>query len=141
LVVAIGYLLYFSGSTTPPNLLASLSLILLNAGLNAGLFFLPHRYFQHTAFDHTIVLLNILMVGLAIYMTGQGTTDFYLFFFIILMMSAAGQSLQTFVLGIITASGLYLLVVYRSGEFQFWEDRSASWTRAVVLWCCEDSAP
>jgi hypothetical protein len=37
LVMAIGYLLYFSGSTTPPNLLASLSLILMNAGLNAGL--------------------------------------------------------------------------------------------------------
>ena len=76
LVVAISYLLYFNGATTPPNPLASLSLILLNAGLNAGLFFLPHRYFQHVAFDYTIVLLNILMVGLAIYMTGQTTTDF-----------------------------------------------------------------
>jgi len=83
-----------------------------------GLFFLPHRYFQHTAFDYTIVLLNILMVGMAIYMTGQATTDFYLFFFIILMMSAAGQSLQAFVLGVITASGLYLLMVYRTGDFE-----------------------
>lgn len=36
LVVAIAYLLYFSGSTTPPNPLVSLSLIILNAGLNAG---------------------------------------------------------------------------------------------------------
>ena len=116
LVAAIGYLLYFSGSTTPPSPLASLSLIILNAGLNAGLFFLPHRYFQHTLFDYTIVLLNILMVGLAIYMTGQATTDFYLFFFIILMMSAAGQSLRTFVLGVLTTSGLYLLMVYRTGE-------------------------
>ena len=117
LVVAIGYLLYFSGATTPPDPLASLSLIILNAGLNAGLFFLPHRYFQHPAFDYIIVLLNILMVGLAIYMTGQATTDFYLFFFIILMMSAAGQSLQAFVVGVIVASGLYLLMLYRSGEF------------------------
>ncbi|MEE8348836.1 MAG: GGDEF domain-containing protein [Acidobacteriota bacterium] len=116
LVVAISYLLYFSSSTTLPAPLASLSLIILNAGLNAGLFFLPTRYFQHTAFDYTIVLLNILMVGLAIYMTGQATTDFYLFFFIILMMSAAGQSLQAFVLGVITASGLYFLMVYRTGE-------------------------
>ena len=33
LVVAIGYLLYFSGATTPPDPLASLSLIILNAGL------------------------------------------------------------------------------------------------------------
>ena len=39
LVVAISYLLYFNDATTPPNPLASLSLILLNAGLNAGLFF------------------------------------------------------------------------------------------------------
>ena len=31
LVVAIAYLLYFSGSTTPPNPLVSLSLIILNA--------------------------------------------------------------------------------------------------------------
>lgn len=121
LVVAISYLLYFNVTTTPPNPLASLSLILLNAGLNAGLFFLPHRYFQHVAFDYTIVLLNILMVGLVIYMTGQTTTDFYLFFFIILMMSAAGQSLQAFIVGVITAIGLYLLMVYRSGEFEVTE--------------------
>jgi diguanylate cyclase (GGDEF)-like protein len=121
LVLAIGYLLYFSSTTTPPDPLASLSLVILNAGLNAGLFFLPHRYFQHPAFDYTIVLLNILMVGLTIYMTGQATTDFYLFFFIILMMSAAGQSLQAFVLGVVTASGLYLLMVYRTGEFELTE--------------------
>ena len=36
LVVAIAYLLYFRGSTTPPNPLVSLSLIILNAGLNAA---------------------------------------------------------------------------------------------------------
>ena len=94
LVVAISYLLYFSGATIPPDPLASLSLIILNAGLNAGLFFLPHRYFQHTAFDYTIVLLNILMVGLVIYMTGQATTDFYLFFFIILMMKKKSCGLE-----------------------------------------------
>ena len=121
LVVAIGYLLLFSGPKTLPDPLASWSLIILNAGLNAGLFFLPHRFFQHRAFDFTIVFLNILMVALAIYMTGQETSDFYLFFFIILMMSAAGQSVQAFVLGALTATGLYLLMVYRTGGFSFTE--------------------
>jgi len=82
------------------------------------LVFSSSRHFQHTDFDYTIVLLNILMVGLAIYMTGQATTDFYLFFFIILMMSTTGQSLQAFVLEVITASGLYLLLVYRTGDFE-----------------------
>ena len=58
LVVAISYLLYFNVTTTPPNPLASLSLILLNAGLNAGLFFLPHRYFQPVIWNATTDILQ-----------------------------------------------------------------------------------
>ena len=117
LVVAIAYLLYFNESTQIPNPAAVLALILLNGSLNVGLFFLPARLFDRAAFDYTLVFLNIGMVSLAIYLSGQEISDFYLFFFVILMMAAAGQNLKTFVFGTLTATGLYLLMVYRTGNF------------------------
>ncbi|MDA2930222.1 diguanylate cyclase [Acidobacteria bacterium AH-259-O06] len=119
LVVAIAYLLYFGGLAETSSPLAILTLIILNAGLNIGLFFLPTKYFHRSIFDSILVVLNILMIALAIYLTGQATSDFYLFFFIILMMAAAGQNLKSFVLVVLITSGLYLLMVYRTGDFSF----------------------
>jgi len=117
LVLAIAYLLAFNTPQELPNPLAVVALILLNASLNVGLFFLPVRFFDRASFDYTLVFLNIGMVSLAIYLSGQAVSDFYLFFFVVLMMSAAGQNLKTFAFGTLTATGLYLLMGYRTGEF------------------------
>ena len=117
LVLAIAYLLYFNQPAEGSNPAAIISLAIVNTALNVGLFFLPSKYFQSSLIDSVVVVLNILMVSLAIYLTGQATSDFYLFFFIILMMAATGQNLKNFVIGVVVTSGLYILVVYRTGDF------------------------
>ena len=82
-VVAIAYLLYFGGFTQTANPFAVLLLIGVNTALNASLFLLPSRYFQSGIFDSVLVFSNLVMVLLAIYLTGQTGSDFYLFFFLV----------------------------------------------------------
>ena len=118
-VVAIAYLLYFGGFTQTANPFAVLLLIGVNTALNASLFLLPSRYFQSGIFDSVLVFSNLVMVLLAIYLTGQTGSDFYLFFFLVLMMAAAGQNFKTFFLVLIATIGLYILVAHRAGEFSF----------------------
>ncbi len=100
LALSIAYLLSFNTLPEDSSPLALVSLVIVNAVLNAGLFFLPLQYFQSSKVDFALASLNILMVGLAIYLTGQSTSDFYLFFFIILLMAAAAQDLKTSVVGV-----------------------------------------
>ncbi len=121
LALGIAYLLSFNKLPEGSSPVALVLLVIVNAVLNAGLFFLPLQYFQSSKVDFALASLNILMVGLAIYLTGQSTSDFYLFFFIILLMAAAAQDLKTSVVGVLISSGLYVLVVYRSGVFSFTE--------------------
>jgi len=121
LALGIAYLLSFNTLPEDNSPLALVSLVIVNAVLNAGLFFLPLKYFQSSKVDFALASLNILMVGIAIYLTGEAVSDFYLFFFIILLMAAAAQNLKTSVVGVLICSGLYVLLVYRSGVFSFTE--------------------
>ena len=121
LVLGIAYLLSFNKPTEQSSTLAILALVTLTIVLIAGLFVLPLKYFGDSRVNVALVSLNIVMVSLAIYLTNQGNSDFYLFFFIILMMAAAAQNLKAFVIGAMITSGLYVLVVYRTGVFSFTE--------------------
>ena len=121
LALGIAYLLSFNTLPDDSSPAALVALVVVNAVLNAGLFFLPLQYFESSKVDFALASLNILMVGLAIYLTGQSVSDFYLFFFIILLMAAAAQDLKTSVVGVLISSGLYVLLVYRSGVFSFTE--------------------
>jgi diguanylate cyclase (GGDEF)-like protein len=117
LVVAIAYLLYFGGFAQTASPFAVLALIGVNAGLNASLLLLPSTYFHSRIFDSVLFFSNLVMVSLAIYLTGQSDSDFYLFFFLVLMMAAAGQNFKTFFLVLMATIGLYILMVYRAGVF------------------------
>ena len=121
LALGIAYLLSFNTLPDDSSPVALVALVIVNAVLNAGLFFLPLQYFGSPKVDFALASLNILMVGIAIYLTGQSVSDFYLFFFIILLMAAAAQNLKTSVVGVLISSGLYVLLVYRSGVFSFTE--------------------
>jgi diguanylate cyclase (GGDEF)-like protein len=121
LVLGIAYLLSFNPLSRQDSTLAVLVLAILTIVLIVGLFILPLKYFNDSRVTIAIVSLNIVMVSVGIYLTNKGNSDFYLFFFIILMMAAASQNLKAFVIGAMITSGLYVLVVYRTGVFSFTE--------------------
>ena len=121
LIIGIAYLLFFNKTAEQVSTLAILVLVTLTIVLIVGLFILPLKYFSDPRVNIVLVSLNIVMVSVAIYLTNKGNSDFYLFFFIILMMAAAAQNLKAFVIGAMITSGLYVLVVYRTGVFSFTE--------------------
>jgi len=121
LILGIAYLLSFNKPPEQVSKLAILVLVTLTIVLIVGLFILPLKYFSDSRVTFVLVSLNIVMVSVAIYLTNRGNSDFYLFFFIILMMAAAAQNLKAFVIGAMVTSGLYVLVVYRTGVFTFTE--------------------
>ena len=121
LILGIAYLLAFNPDAEQAKTFAVLVLVILTIILIAGLFILPLKYLSDPRVIIVLVSLNIVMVSVAIYLTNKGNSDFYLFFFIILMMAAAAQNSKAFVIGTMITSGLYVLVVYRTGVFTFTE--------------------
>ncbi len=121
LILGIAYLLAFNPPAEQFSAVAILALAILTIVLIVGLFILPLKYFSDSRVTIALVSLNIVIVSVAIYLTNQGNSDFYLFFFVILMMAAASQNLNAFVIGTMITSGLYVLVVYRTGVFTFTE--------------------
>lgn len=121
LILGMAYLLAFNPPKEPASTAAILVLVTLTTLLIAGLFILPLKYLSDPRVIIFLVSLNIVMVSVAIYLTNKGNSDFYLFFFIILMMAAAAQNSKAFVIGTMITSGLYVLVVYRTGVFTFTE--------------------
>ena len=121
LILGMAYLLAFNPPKEPVSTAAILVLVTLTTLLIAGLFILPLNYLSDPRVIIFLVSLNIVIVSVAIYLTNKGNSDFYLFFFIILMMAAAAQNSKAFVIGTMITSGLYVLVVYRTGVFTFTE--------------------
>ncbi len=121
LILGVAYLLAFNPPAEQAKTVAVLVLVALTIILIAGLFVLPLKYLSDPRVIIVLVSLNIVMVSVAIYLTNKGNSDFYLFFFIILMMAAAAQNAKAFVIGTMITSGLYVLVVYRTGVFTFTE--------------------
>ena len=130
LLVALSYLLIFNRPSEGLSFYDAIirpsegfslydSVILGFLFLNVLLSLVPRRLFQTSAIDFVLVFFDIVFVALAIYLTGQATSDFYLFFFLILMMAAAGQNLRALMLGILTMSGLYAFLVFKTGAFAF----------------------
>ncbi|TDI16706.1 MAG: sensor domain-containing diguanylate cyclase [Acidobacteria bacterium] len=121
LILGVAYLLAFNPPAEQAKTVAVLVLVALTIILIAGLFVLPLKYLSDPRVIIVLVSLNIVLVSVAIYLTNKGNSDFYLFFFIILMMAAAAQNAKAFVIGTMITSGLYVLVVYRTGVFTFTE--------------------
>ncbi|MCZ6486000.1 MAG: hypothetical protein O6826_09905, partial [Acidobacteria bacterium] len=62
LALGIAYLLSFNKLPEGSSPVALVLLVIVNAVLNAGLFFLPLQYFQSSKVDFALASLNILMV-------------------------------------------------------------------------------
>ena len=128
-LLGIAYLLSFNPPAEQVSTIAILVLVTLTIVLISGLSMLPLKYLSDPRVIIVLVSLNIVLVSVAIYLTNKGNSDFYLFFFIILMMAffiilmmaAAARNLKAFVIGAMITSGLYVLVVYRTGVFTFTE--------------------
>lgn len=82
---------------------------------------LPNSVFIKKSFDSLIVSVDILFVSTGLWISGHATGDFYLLYFLIIMISALGETLRS-----IIWSATLVAVVYTAVS------ASSSGTRALV---------
>lgn len=117
LTVAISYLLYFND---PDPLFSSVDvLILALLGFNFLLFFVRPEFFYRPGLDYLLVLFDILFLSLTIYLTRTATSEFYLFFFLVLILAASGENLKALLFGVLGVCMVYAWMVARSESFSF----------------------
>jgi len=78
--------------------------------------FLPGKYFERSAFVHTVVISDIVLISAAMWLTGSINSDFYLLYFVIIMISAVSGSFSTIIATSIVIPVIYIsMVVFGNG--------------------------
>ncbi|MGA2938368.1 MAG: GAF domain-containing protein [Syntrophobacteraceae bacterium] len=90
LIISIGYITMFSQSDKSFPLVLNVFLPLY-ALTNIILFFGPEKWFRTQEFIYSILLLDLSMTILTIVMVGPKDSEFYITFFLILLMSAISR--------------------------------------------------
>lgn len=112
LIIATTYLIYFN---EPALTNLDRAAILFYISTNVVLMLLPERILATPWFYYVVVPVDTLFVAGSIYMAGAAATDFYLVFFLIIMIAAMGRSLTYIVIGGAAISLLYGWMMWRSG--------------------------
>lgn len=109
LVIATSYLLLFgpgrAGARTSVHLVV-ISLILSNVVLS----FLPKRLFETKYFDSLLVVFDIAVISGSVWFSGQVTSEFYLLYFLIIMIAAVSHSLKAILFSAALVTLVYLLL-------------------------------
>jgi signal transduction histidine kinase len=87
-----------------PSQLAVLALILSNIAVNA----VPLRIFCSKYFDNLLVTLDIIFVSLTLWISGNANGDFYLLYFLIIMIAALSETLRAILWSAFLVAAVYL---------------------------------
>ena len=105
LVVVTSFLLYFNDPD--PSLSFVDAAIATFLAANIFVSFFPGRYFDKTVLYYSWVLCNILFGLLAVSLAEPAASTLYLFFFLVLIVAAAGHSPMFRIFGVLAIVGLY----------------------------------
>jgi signal transduction histidine kinase len=113
LIVATSYLVLFSRplGETPP--IASL-FVALYLGTNIALTELMPRLRRHGAFDWTLVAVDTVAVALAMLLTENASSDFFVLYFVVVFVSALGERV-----GLVAVATLLIVTTYLYTLAQF----------------------
>lgn len=112
LIIVTAYLILFDQEQ--PGALANVvvvGLVLSNLVVSS----LPARVFTTRYFDHSLVVADILLVSGSILYLGNVSSDFYLIYFLIVMIAAVTNNLHTLVLGSLLAATVFLGLTFLQG--------------------------
>lgn len=86
-------------------------------GSNMAIALLPPRFFNKKYFDHTLVTADIILISASIWLSGKITSDFYLLYFLVIMIAAVSESYRALVFSSLAIGAVYLtLVAVRGGD-------------------------
>ena len=109
LIIASSYLILFSGDVGKADTKAH-GIVLLLVATNLLVSGFPKEWFSKPYFDHCLVVADIVLISAAIGMTGQMSSDFYLLYFLIIMISAVSHSTRAIFLSAVLVAAVYLLM-------------------------------
>lgn len=106
LIIASAYLFLFSlqTPTTPPALALLIAVALLS---NLLLPYFPQRWVERPGFDVALVLFDTLWVSLDALLTQNLSGDFFLLYFLIILVAVTGESLGVIAFGAIIIGVTY----------------------------------
>jgi PAS domain S-box-containing protein len=105
-IIITSYLILFGRGLGFPGVTPSL-VILFYLFSNIAAYFIPDSYFMRLPFFYIILLFDTFMVSLGIYITSQFDTDFYLAYFLIILIASIARSFKLLMINAIVISGIY----------------------------------
>jgi diguanylate cyclase (GGDEF)-like protein len=81
---------------------------------NIALYFLSYELFLKNIFKYLIFICDIILVTLGIYLTSGTNTDFFLLYFLVIVITAIGQDIKGSIIATIIASLLYLSLLLKT---------------------------
>ena len=114
IVIAAGYMAVFSAEHsvfTEVNYINALVLFFILS--NIFLYFLSPEFFKSRNFRYFVFLGDIVFVTLAIYLTKSGSTDFFLLYFLVIVITALGKDLKASIIATVVASLLYFWIIMK----------------------------
>lgn len=117
IVIVCATMLVFSQRPLVDPIWAQLYAILILL-TNAGLQLLPARTVTRSNFYSRVAMLDIALISGALLLSGQTAADFYLLFFLVLMLSALGRDITRAMISTVLVILIYGLTLLFSGSEQ-----------------------
>jgi len=106
IIIIISYLIIFGRSSVPLFSGSSL-LIFMFIASNIFLYFLPKRFFLKPNFDYLMLSADTALISLGLFLTGQARTDFYLVYFLVIILATLGRNITE-----IIGNSIIICVIY-----------------------------
>jgi len=113
-IIITSYLILFGRGVGSLELLPSL-VILFYLFSNVCAYFLPESYFMKVLFFYILLLFDTFMVSLGIYITSQFDTDFYLVYFLIILVASIARSFRLLMVNALVICGIYGWLLWTRG--------------------------
>ena len=115
IIIIISYLIIFGRSSVPMFSGASLLIFMLIAS-NIFFYFLPKKFFLKPNFDYLMISADTALISLGLYLTGQARTDFYLVYFLVIILATLGRNLIEIIGNSIIICIVYGILFLRAEE-------------------------
>ncbi len=109
IVIVAGYMAILSGSQDGFNIVNYVNgLVIFFILSNVILYFIPLEVFKNKYFRYFVFIADIILVSLAIYLTKNSNTDFFMLYFLVIIITTLGKDIKASIVATLVASLLYL---------------------------------
>ncbi|MEI6846244.1 MAG: DUF4118 domain-containing protein, partial [Candidatus Firestonebacteria bacterium] len=114
IVIAAAYMAIFSRVSQEMPLFSYVNLLVFFFILsNVFLYFISLEYFKKDLFRYFIFIGDVLLVSLGIFFTQSAGTDFFLLYFLVIVITALGKDIKVSIIATIVSSLLYFWLLLR----------------------------